>query len=115
MKVLSLLRPATPLGSGQVVFAFQLDAGDLFDLGEQLVDGDQLARTQVDRRGNQVVAMRDRSMPFDAVVDVHETAGLGAVAPDGDVLLPVSMASMTLRQMAAGAFSRPPSQVPCGP
>ena len=29
--------------------------------------------------------------------------------------LPVSLASMTLRQMAAGAFSRPPSQVPCGP
>ena len=29
--------------------------------------------------------------------------------------LPVSMASMTLRQMAAGAFSRPPSQVPQGP
>ena len=29
--------------------------------------------------------------------------------------LPVSFASMTLRQMAAGAFSRPPSQVPSGP
>ncbi len=29
--------------------------------------------------------------------------------------LPASFASMTLRQIAAGAFSRPPSQVPCGP
>ena len=29
--------------------------------------------------------------------------------------LPVSMAWITLRQIAAGAFSRPPSQVPCGP
>ena len=29
--------------------------------------------------------------------------------------LPLSLASITLRQMAAGAFSRPPSQVPCGP
>ena len=25
------------------------------------------------------------------------------------------LASITLRQIAAGAFSRPPSQVPCGP
>ena len=30
-------------------------------------------------------------------------------------LLPESFASITLRQSAAGAFSRPPSQVPCGP
>ena len=29
--------------------------------------------------------------------------------------LPDSFASITLRQIAAGAFSRPPSQVPCGP
>ena len=29
--------------------------------------------------------------------------------------LPVIFASITLRQMAAGAFSRPPSQVPNGP
>ena len=31
------------------------------------------------------------------------------------VCLPASMAAMTFRQMAAGAFSRPPSQVPQGP
>src|SRR5215831_8921076 len=29
--------------------------------------------------------------------------------------LPVSLASITFRQIAAGAFSRPPSQVPHGP
>src|SRR5512146_2534803 len=29
--------------------------------------------------------------------------------------LPESLAWITLRQMAAGAFSRPPSHVPCGP
>ena len=31
------------------------------------------------------------------------------------VPLSLSIASTTFRQIAAGAFSRPPSQVPCGP
>ena len=53
--------------------------------------------------------------PEDAVVDVGEAARLLAVAPDLDLALPGISASATLRQIAAGAFSRPPSKVPCGP
>ena len=35
-------------------------------------------------------------VPFEAVVDVHEAAGLLAVAPDLDLVSPVSLASIDL-------------------
>ena len=71
----------------QVVFAVHLHAGDLFDLGQQFVDGNQFAGAEVDRRGDQVVAVHDLVNALHAVVNIHEAAGLLAVAPDRDVLL----------------------------
>jgi hypothetical protein len=50
-----------------------------------------------------------------AVINVHEAASLFAVAPILISCLPVITAIATLRETAAGAFSRPPSQVPYGP
>src|SRR5688572_11860652 len=70
------------LGRPEVVRPLQLDAGDLLDDAHQLVHGDQLARAEVDRL--QDLAARDGQRPMDAVVDVHERAGLRAVAPDLD-------------------------------
>ena len=61
------------------------------------------------------VARHQRQRAGHAVVDVHEAARLFAVAPDLDAPAAGAQASMTLRQRAAGAFSRPPSKVPCGP
>ena len=64
----------------------------------------------------ELVAVHDLVDAQHAVVDEAEAAGLRAVAPDVDAWCRrESMASITLRQRAAGAFSRPPNQVPCGP
>ena len=60
------------------------------------------------------VRAREADRAFKAFVDIKERAGLRAVAPDLD-LAAVIGARATLRQIAAGAFSLPPSQVPSGP
>jgi len=52
---------------------------------------------------------------FDAVVNVQK---LRVCVPSPQISIecrPESRASSALRQMAAGAFSRPPNQVPYGP
>src|ERR1039457_4095370 len=72
-------------GRVQVVMPFEFHARNLLHLGQQLVDGDEFAGTEVDRRGNQLVAVHDHVNAFHAVVNVHEAAGGRAVAPDGDV------------------------------
>ena len=54
-----------------------------------------------------VVGVHQAVDAFDAVVDVAERARLLAVAPDLD--LAAVVATATLRHIAAGAFSRPPS------
>ena len=51
MSVLSLLRPLTPFGGGQVVAARELDPGDVLDHVHQLIDGHLLAAPEVDRVG----------------------------------------------------------------
>ena len=50
---------------------------------------------------------------LEALIDIEERSRLLAVAPD--LHLSASLASATLRQSAAGAFSRPSFQAPSGP
>jgi hypothetical protein len=52
---------------------------------------------------------------FYAVVAVRETPRLRAFPQMTISGLPEFFASITFQQMAAGAFSRPPSRVPYGP
>jgi len=68
----------------QLVGALELHAGDLFHLADQRVDGDEFAGTEVDRRRDQIVAMRDHVNALHTVVNIHEAAGLLARAPDVD-------------------------------
>ena len=56
---------------------------------------------------------RQAKRAFNAFVDIEERARLLPVAPDLDLAIVARMA--TLRQIAAGAFSLPPVQVPSGP
>jgi len=101
------------LGSAQIVVPLQLHAGNLFGHVYQLVDGHQFTGTKVDGRQN--VALEEIDDALGAVVDIHEAAGLMAVAQISISCLPECLASSTLRLMAAGAFSRPPIHVPSGP
>jgi hypothetical protein len=74
--------PSNSLGGGEVVVSLELDACDVLDDVDQLVDRDQLARTEVDRIGK--VTLVEHLDALDAIVHVHERAGLLAVAPDLD-------------------------------
>ena len=60
----------------------QLDARDILDHVHQAVDRDEFVRAQVDRLLD--LAVHDLENAFHAIVDVHEAAGLLAVAPDFD-------------------------------
>src|SRR5437763_6043777 len=71
-------------GGAEIVVALQLDAGDLFDDVDGLVDGDELVGAEVERLVD--VALGDLPSAEGAVVDVHEGAGLLAVAPDLDLI-----------------------------
>src|ERR1700690_2918351 len=70
------------LGSLQVVGALQSDSGDIFYHADQVVDGDELARTEIDRGGDQLFRVSDAVDTLDAIVDIAEASRLRAVAPD---------------------------------
>ena len=108
ISVLSLLRPLTPLRGIEVVVSLELHPGDLLDDIDQLIDGDQFVAAEIERLDDVTLGHEHDRAPG-AVVDVHEAARLFAVAPDLDLVLAGSLAAITLRQIAAGAFSRPPS------
>ncbi len=74
--------PGHAARGGQVIVTFELDAADRFGQADEVVDRDQLARTEVDRRGDQLVAVHNLVDAEDAVIDIHEAAGLFAVAPE---------------------------------
>ena len=90
--------------------AYACDIAD--DVGE-LVDRDHTVLAEVQGLG--VIGAHEFVEAGDAVVDVAERARLLSVAPDFDRRPPSSFAWAILRHSAAGAFSRPPSQVPSGP
>ena len=60
-------------------------SGDLFHHVHQLIDGDQFTAAQID--GFVDVAFEDCFHTLDAVVDVHEAAGLMAVTPNLDLVI----------------------------
>src|SRR6266487_3050468 len=72
------------LGRFQVIIALQLHAGDPLDEIHQLIDGDQFVAAQVERFDN--LALEDGLRSFQAVVDVHEAAGLMTITPDLDLM-----------------------------
>ena len=95
-------------GRGEIVTAFQFHPGDLFHDVDQLIDRDQLAAAEIERLDE--IAVHDHLRSLHAIVDLHEAARLMAVAPDFDFVFARKVSpSITLRQIAAGAFSRPPS------
>ena len=80
------IAPGHALRRSEIVMALHVHAGDFFNLGQQFVDGNQFAGTEVDRRGDQIVAVHDLVNSLHTVVNIHEAAGPMAVAPDSDVL-----------------------------
>jgi len=105
--------PANTFGRIQFVFSFERDSGNGLDHVNELVDRDHFRAAEID--GIEDLALHDGLRAMHAVVNVLKTAGLESIPPDFDFLAPPNFAAMTLRQIAAGAFSRPPSKVPCGP
>ena len=101
-------------GRAQVVIALQLDAGDIFHDIDELVDGDRFAGAEVDGLEN-VASSVINSMPFMQSSMYMKLRVCSPVPQISISCLPVTLASITLRQIAAGAFSRPPYQVPHGP
>ena len=89
------------LRRAEIVVALQFDACKFLGEINELVDRDGLARTQID--GLHDFRVHHEVDALQAVIDIHETAGLDPAA------------SITFRQIAAGAFSRPPYHVPQGP
>ena len=89
------------------------DTGDLLDDLHQLVDGNQFGASDVYRVCH--AAFEEFLRSFEAVVDVSETPGLFAVPPDLDLMPAGQLGRHDFLQMAAGAFSRPPLNAPCGP
>ena len=85
-------------GGVEVVGALEFDAADVLGQGDQVVDGDQLAGAQVDRGGDELLGVHDLVDAVEAVVDIHEAAGLVAVAPDDD---PVAAFGLGFNDLAA--------------
>ena len=111
ISVLSLLRPRTPFGASELVVTLQLDAGDLFDDVDELVDGDQFVAAEIDR-------LADVASACSICVPLRQSSmymKLRVCSPSPQIsisCLPEMPASIPCGEMAAGAFSRPPSQVP---
>ena len=69
----------------EIVVPFDLDAGDVLNDLNELIDRDQFAAAQIDRIDN--VAAHDHLDALQAVIDVHEAASPGAITPDFDFML----------------------------
>ena len=69
-----------PLRRVEQMLALQVHATDFLGKIGQCVDGEQFARAQVDRRGDQIFAMGDLIDTLGAVVNVPEAARLLAIS-----------------------------------
>ena len=93
--------------------ALQLDAGDVLDDVDELVDGHHLAGPRLIGSWMSLSMIVCRPLMQSSMY-----MKLRVCLPSPQIsisCLPESLASTTLRQIAAGAFSRPPSHVPSGP
>src|SRR3982075_950646 len=84
-QVVVAVAAAHALGRIELVGALEPDAGDLLDDVDQAVDADQLVAADVQGLDDVALGQPDRAVG--AVVDIHERAGLLAVAPDLDLVL----------------------------
>src|SRR3979490_1909273 len=84
-QVVVAVAAAHALGRVELVGALELHAGDLLDDVDQAVDADQLVAADVERLDDVALGQADRAVG--AVVDIHERAGLLAIAPDLDLVL----------------------------
>ena len=99
---------AHALGRVELVAALELHAGDLLDDVDQLVDGDQLVAADVERLDD--VALRPGVIVPSMQSSMYMKLRVCSPSPQISIsCLPASLAAITLRQIAAGAFSRPPS------
>ena len=74
-----------PFGSVEIIFSLQFNAGDVFHDIDQLVDGDEFAAAEVE--GFDDVIFEEHDSAVEAVIDVHERAGLVTIAPDFDFMI----------------------------
>jgi hypothetical protein len=51
----------------------------------KFIDGNDFSRTEIDRRGDQVIAVHDHIDSLDAIGNVRKAAGLTAVTPNLDL------------------------------
>ena len=58
----------------------ELDSGDALDDIDELIDGDQLVATEIDRLAE--ITVHNSLSAFEAIVDVHEAPRLIPVAPN---------------------------------
>ena len=71
-------------GRLQIIASFELDAGNLLNDVNQTVYGHEFVAAEVDWFED--IAVHDRLCAFETIIDVHETAGLMAIAPDLDFM-----------------------------
>ncbi len=98
----------------EVVPARQSDTGNGFNDVNELVDRHSFGAADIQRLID--VALCQPIGSIHTVGDIGKAPRLVAGSPDFDLTQrPDSLASITLRQIAAGAFSRPPAYAPNGP
>ena len=68
----------------QIIGALELNTGNVLDDIDQPVDGDNLTAAQIERFED--IAVQDGLRPFEAIINIHETAGLKAITPDLDFM-----------------------------
>src|SRR5579871_2061410 len=71
---------AHALRSTEIVDTLQLDAGDVLNDVDELVDTDEPAAAQIE--GVSIAALHDAERAVHAVIDIHEAPRLLAIAPD---------------------------------
>jgi len=79
-------------------------------MSTSLVDADEFVAPEVQRLDH--LAVHEHLHALQAVVNVHETARLMAVAPNLNLMFAGELGHDHLPAHRAGAFSRPPSHVP---
>src|SRR6185437_114798 len=63
----------------QVVAPLEMNSGEAFNQGDELIDGDEFAGAEIQRLAD--IALGDQPGSYNAVIDVHEAPRLRAVAP----------------------------------
>jgi hypothetical protein len=115
MKVLSLFRPATPRGAVRSYFRSSFTP----PISSARLTSSLIESSSLEPRLIGVAISRSQCMIQSIPItqsSMYMKLRVWVPSPQTTIsCFPDSLASMTLRQIAAGAFSRPPSHVPQGP